>query len=148
MNDVSQIFVLLLAFEVKQLLCDYPILPDFLLKRFHSNGIKAFILYSAFHGFITFTICLLLTNAEYPLALLMSLLDFAAGFALAMFRSHSSMIARFKPLDLDEFMSASRKAKRQHRMYWTFFGLDQAIHHMTHFSIIYILCLQGVVWMM
>ena len=148
MNDVSQIFVLLLAFQIKQLLCDYPIQPEFLLKRFQSSSVNGLLLYSFFHGFFTLAICLILTTASFPLAAGLALLDVGIDFVLGLTRSKSDLLARFRPLDLQEFTVASRKAKRQHRLYWIFFGIDQALHHMTHFSIVYILSQQGVVWMM
>lgn len=148
MNDVSQIFILLLAFQLKQFFCDYPIYPEFLLKRFKGSGLTAFIVHSGIHSFMTLGICLILSSSGFGLAVLMACLDFVIDFMLNQFRSRSETIARFRPLDLDEFLAASRKEKRNHRLYWAFFGLDQTIHHLTHYAIVFVLCEQGAVWMM
>lgn len=148
MNDVSQLFLMLLAFEFKQFLCDYPIHPTFILKSFQTDNNRAFLFHAGIHALLTLAICLIFTTAEFPLALMLAGLDFFMDFALAIFRSRTGFIARFKPLDLDEFMEASRHQKVQHRLYWLFYGLDRMIHHVTYFAIIYILCQQGVVWMM
>lgn len=148
MNDVTQIFVVLFAFEFKQIFCDYPIHPTFILRRFQADNYSAFIFKALLHAFFTWIICMTLTSAEPVLALGMALLDFFVDFVLTIFRGRSGLISRFRPLDLEEFMAAGKREKIKHRLYWAFFGLDRMSHQLTYFLIVFILCQQGAVWMM
>lgn len=148
MNDVTQIFLILIAFEVKQFICDYPIHPTFILKRFQTDGNRAFILHALAHACLTFLICFFMTTAELPLIFMLASLDFLIDFMLAIFRSRTQLIAHWRPLDLEEFMLASRRDKVRHRLFWAAYGLSRTIRHLTALGILYILSEQGLVWMM
>jgi hypothetical protein len=148
MNDVSQIFLILLMFEFKKLLCDYPIHPTFILKKFQSENYKAFAFHSFVHSFFTFLIISIMTDADMGLSLTLSFFEYIVHFALSLWKSRSQLMARFRPLDLDEFLVADKKSKFHHRMYWGIFAVDRMIHQGLYLLILYVLCSRGLVYIM
>lgn len=148
MNDVSQIFLILFMFEMKKLFCDYPIHPTFVLRKFQSENYKAFAFHSFIHSFLTFLIIMFMTDADISLSVSLSFFEYVVHFVLSLWKSKSQLMAKFRPLDLEEFLVADKKSKFHHRMYWGIFAFDRLIHQGLYFIILYILCDRGLVYIM
>jgi hypothetical protein len=89
-----------------------------------------------------------MTNAELPLSIMLSFLDFTLDMLLSAVRAKSIFIAQFKPLGAEEFLASTAKERLEHRIYWGLYGLDRMGRQLIIFGIVYWLCYMGVVWMM
>lgn len=155
---MTEVFILLILFQVKHFIADYPLQGKYMLGKF-KPGYDFIIPLSAhcfIHFILTFNICLVFTN-NFKTSLYLSLFDFIIHFIMDRIKASPNMLGRFKPLsakDMIEIMSRnfnnfnstseykrvlhSDKIKLKHNTYfWWSLGLDQAVHHLTHYFIIY-----------
>ena len=56
-------------------------------------------------------------------------------------KASPKMLGKFKALTANEFISATDEQKLNNKYFWWSLGLglDQAVHHLTHYFIIYLL---------
>jgi hypothetical protein len=122
--SLNQIILIMVIFQVKHFIADYPLqtiymvngkaLPD---RRF----ILPLSLHAGIHALSTLVVVLFYNTALWWLAPL----DFAIHFATDRFKSSPIFFGRF---------SDPKKA-----MYWSVFGVDQMIHHLTHIYLAYVI---------
>lgn len=119
--EVSQIFILLVIFQVKHFICDFPLQREYMLKK-TLPGWDFFVplaVHSGLHAF--FTLVILLVFA--PSLWFLFIYDFVIHFVMDRIKAGPKYLGRFN----DQGKSS----------YWICFGLDQMVHHITHYSIIY-----------
>lgn len=163
------IFLLLVLFQLKHFLCDYPLQTPYMLGKF--KGGKEWILplisHAGLHGGFTFLISLICTdigNASY-----LALFDLVIHFTMDRIKASPNLLGRYKPLYgfgftsavnmskglsmvdgtpmperaapgiLEAYKEMGRKELRSNTLFWWSLGLDQGVHHLTHYVIIWFL---------
>lgn len=133
------IFVLLILYQIKHFLADFPLQNEYMLKKFLPG--KEFILplasHCLIHSVITFLITLGATQ-KLPISLYLAALDFVVHFIMDRIKASPKLLGRFKPLTAKEYMDSSNEQKLHNKYFWWALGLDQGVHHLTHYLLIYL----------
>lgn len=115
------IFPLLAAFQLKHVLADFFLQSEYMLKKgAQKNWISPLLSHALIHMLGTILIC----SFVNPMMMLLGLADLAAHFT----------IDRIKAVH-----SRDQSPATNPKLFWRAFGVDQMAHHLTHYSIIYIL---------
>lgn len=124
MENLSYLFVLLIAFQVKHWLADYllhlPSLLDRNIKEHEKQWWVVLFAHSFFHSFLT---GLIIIVSNYTLWYLL-VIDLFGHLIIDGIRSHPKLLGRYNHIYFH---------------YWKIMGLDQMGHHLTHYLIIYLL---------
>ncbi len=176
---LTQIFVLLLVYQLKHFLADYPLQGKYMLGKFKPGWdfLGPLLAHVGVHGVSTLVICLVVN----PLLWWLSLVDLAAHFTMDRIKASPKYLGRYKALSGGEFKEIQarieqlegysskvpyssgmtvnetykyrkliaeeihdEKLKFKHNTYfWWSLGLDQMVHHLTHYYIIYTLVTYG-----
>lgn len=121
--SIEQIFILLVVFQIKHFIADFPLQFPYMLRKFSAGWdfLLPLTLHSAVHATFTLCICLLTRPALWWLAIL----DFVVHFTMDRIKSGPRYLGRFSDVHRSAF--------------WITFGVDQMVHHLTHLYIIWIL---------
>lgn len=137
---------MLLIFQIKHMVCDYPLQTSWMLKKFLPGWkwVLPLAAHSAVHSGMTFLI--LMTYGRwvddalvYKLAPPLCFLDFTIHFIVDRIKASPSLLGRFKALSAKEYTYANDIQKRNNAFFWWSLGLDQMWHHLTHYAILYVL---------
>lgn len=132
-------FALLIAFQIKHFLADYPWQTPAMLKKFDRDPkiwIPALSKHCGVHATLTFLICI---ATNWKLAIPLAMFDFAIHFAMDRIKASPDLLGRFKCLAASEFATATELQKDGNKKFWWSLGIDQTVHHLTHYAIIAIL---------
>lgn len=131
---IETIFTLLVVFQIKHWLCDYPLQSQFMLKKFQREGwVLPLTFHAGVHAIFTSLICAVFLGDHYTQVtdwllvstpLVLGLLDFTIHFTVDRVKAHPDWGGRYK-MDNPKF--------------WWSLGADQGVHHLTHYLIIYIM---------
>lgn len=140
MVTLNSIFVLLIVFQLKHFIADYPLQGKYMLKKFASGTewILPLLAHTGVHAVMTFAIALVF-GASLSLSVLVTLLDMSLHFLMDRIKASPDMLGRFKPLTAETYFNSTDKQKRSNVLFWWSLGLDQGVHHLTHYLIIYLL---------
>lgn len=141
---MTTVFLLLLIYQIKHWLADYPLqgwpFTKFMLRKFLPDWgfFWPLAAHAAVHGALTLVICLIFAPSLWGLCLF----DACMHFSMDRVKAHPQLLGRFKPLTipLDQAPTSSpygRKMIRSNAFFWWSLGFDQAVHHLTHYCIIY-----------
>jgi len=149
------IFVLLVIFQVKHFLADFPLQNGFMLNKFRREPrlwVPALAAHAGVHALFTFVI---VTFAQFYMGHLISNLalsaagaavDFVVHFTMDRVKASPDLLGRFKALSVREFQMLrhypgpdGEHARRSNTFFWWSLGFDQMVHHLTHYAIIAIL---------
>ncbi len=115
-------FMLVLMFQLKHFLCDYPLQNTYMLGKFKEKGWELpLTAHAGVHAIGTFLIALYF---GFLPALGVCAIDFAVHF----------IVDKIK-------VEAARGTASTEPKFWWYLGLDQMAHHLTHYAIIAILIL-------
>lgn len=125
------IFYLLVVYQIKHFLADFPLQGKYMLNKFQPGWdfLLPLTAHAAIHALFTFIISLsYLFHKTYPLMdielpLKLALLDFVVHFTMDRIKAGPKYLGRFKDMYNYKF--------------WWSLGLDQMVHHLTHYFIIY-----------
>lgn len=173
------IWTLLLVYQLKHFLADYPLQGKYMLKKFekYPTFILPLLAHAGVHGLMTFTIVLLARPQDFyhpHLALGLALADMAIHFIVDRIKASPDLLGRFKAITKKDYiahlgevraledriamLSASQSTIEQaadltsdlndlhldwhetmksNTFFWWALGWDQAMHHLTHYWIIY-----------
>lgn len=151
---MKHIFILLLLFQLKHFLCDYPLQGKYMLGKFLPY--PKFIVPLTAHCFVHLSITYLICYYYRPdLAFYLAWLDFVCHFIMDRIKASPNLLGRFKPLTAEMYKfnyeglqiqlknkwdTTKTKTVLKHNTYfWWSLGLDQMVHHCTHYLIIYLL---------
>lgn len=161
MTVVGAVFALLLAYEAKHFLCDFPLQGRYMLGKFRAVGwFWPLAAHAAVHALGTALIVswALYFTARQPsnagagaFIVWAAGFDFWAHFIMDRVKASPHMLGRFKPLTPGDYQAFSILAESGHpddrprararlrgnAYFWWSLGLDQAVHHLTHIYIIY-----------
>jgi hypothetical protein len=142
---ITTIIILLVAFQVKHFVADYPLQTKYMLGKFKDSGWeKPLLAHAAVHAVITFVILLGFyaivdpNNTHWRMnCFLLPIWDGACHFAMDRIKASRKFLGRFKPLTAETYLAATPKQVRGNTFFWWSIGFDQFVHHMTHYAIIY-----------
>ena len=124
MDNITSIFLLLVAFQLKHFIADYPLQTQYMLGKTKATGwIKPLAAHAAVHAWFTFLIILFISPDNYLLYLLV-LVDFVIHFTVDRIKASPKLGGKFNPTQ---------------PYFWWALGADQMAHHLTHYVFIYIL---------
>jgi hypothetical protein len=134
---VRDVFTLLLAFQIKHFLADFPLQGTYMLGKFKTGTawIKPLATHALVHAAFTFYVCglyLWLSHSitgvhQLKIAGALALLDFVVHFTVDRIKASPHMLGKFKP---------------GNKFFWWSLGADQTAHHLCHYTIIYLLLRQ------
>jgi hypothetical protein len=144
---MALLFLLLISFQLKHFLADYPLQTGYMLGKFKRTGYLAPLLaHSLVHASLTFLICWALV--AWPWALGLSMLDLGIHFTMDRLKASPNLLGRYKVLSAKELAVAAEdqkrgdkytwweERKRENKYFWWTLGFDQMVHHLTHYAII------------
>lgn len=134
----TSIFLLLVIFQIKHYLADYPLQTPYMLRKFLPNWqfVLPLAAHSGVHALFTFLIAMLIKS---ELAIQLAFFDFAVHFTVDRIKADPGLLGRFKALSAKEFPTATEEQKKHNNYFWFALGADQFMHHITHYIIIYFL---------
>lgn len=150
---MGTIFLLLIIYQLKHFVADYLLQGRYMLGKF-KNGF-AWILplaaHSGVHAVMTYIIALFFNS---KMALTVAVIDFVLHFAMDRVKASPSLLGRYKALSANEMKNilsylptlgeAGVKEKfgkelKSNTYFWFTLGIDQGVHHLTHYLIIWML---------
>jgi len=153
------VFALLLIYQLKHFLADYPLQGAYMLGKFKDHGwVLPLAAHCAVHGWFTFAIAM--AFGMKPLQCLgLAAFDFVVHFTMDRIKASPKLMGRWKALSGREYVTVKenlawyspfrdqttanecRAALRNNKLFWWALGFDQMVHHLTHYAIIaYIAC--------
>jgi Protein of unknown function (DUF3307) len=146
---IRDIFILLLVFQVKHFLADFPLQTPWMIGKFKGGKewIAPLAAHAGVHAFFTLVIAAVFRpQGSWCLLFGVAALDFVVHFTMDRIKASPYLLGRFKALSAAEYIAlqskgpAEREAKLKSNTYfWVSLGIDQMVHHVTHYAIIYIL---------
>lgn len=117
------IFVLLVVFQLKHFIADFPLQNRYMLQKQRSDWsfIPPLALHCAIHAVTTLIVVLLVQPSMWYLAIV----DFIIHFTMDRIKAGPKYLGRFSDISKSGF--------------WIALGLDQMVHHLTHIWIIWML---------
>jgi hypothetical protein len=158
------LFVLLFLFQIKHFLADYPLQGEYMLGKFKPNWsfLGPLLAHVGVHATFTFTIAMFLV--PWYVAVLLGLGDAAIHFTMDRIKAGPKYMGRWKPVTAKEWMESKavtlpcevpgltmgpaadeywfhKRRLRGNVLFWWALGIDQMVHHLTHYGIIYFIIL-------
>lgn len=118
-NLFEYIFLLLVVFQAKHFLCDFPLQGRYMLGKF--KGGWGWVLPLAAHAAVHAVFTLAIVCFLKPHLWWLSLVDFMAHFAIDRVKASPNLLGRWKP---------------DNKYFWIALGVDQTAHHLTHYWIL------------
>ena len=154
---LTTVFFLLVLYQLKHFLADYPLQRPWMLGKFLPGWqfVVPLAAHCAVHGAMTFGIVFAFTHRP-GLALALAAFDFSVHFVMDRVKADPKLMGRWKPLTAETYVdaqrtlaygseddiapknrpSAARARLRGNRLFWDCLGVDQMVHHLTHYAII------------
>ena len=129
---ILEIFTLLVLFQLKHFICDYPLQTQYMLGKMQATGwIQPLEAHAGVHAIATFLIAYVVLDLVYWLdnlffATLFAILDFVIHFTVDRIKASPNLGGRFNPTQ---------------PYFWWALGADQMAHHLTHYLFIAIIVL-------
>ena len=133
------IWLLLILFELKHFICDYPLQTEIMLKKGSAKStewIPALLVHCLVHSMGAMLVCIVFificssvtgvapTKDKANVMFYIAFVDFILHFVIDRIKAHPKIGGRWK---------SNQKA------FWNALGLDQAAHHLCQFGYIYLL---------
>lgn len=125
-----EIFTLLVLFQIKHFICDFPLQNQYMLGKMQATGwVLPLTAHALVHALGTFTITYLVFTPAYwmdgiVLASLLAILDFIIHFTVDRIKASPNLGGRFNPTQ---------------PYFWWALGADQMAHHLTHYAFIFVI---------
>lgn len=132
--------ILVIIYQVKHFIADYPAQSNkFMLGKFRPDWgfFLPLLAHASVHAGLTFLIAIFLVSWKSALAL--ATFDATIHFMMDRIKASPEYLGRFKPLTAETIVNATSKQLRHNTYFWWSLGFDQAIHHLTHYAIIWYL---------
>jgi len=118
---INEIFILLAVFQIKHFLADYLFQTPYMLGKLNKEGwVLPLTAHTAVHAFSTLVILLVFAPSLWYL----SIFDGVMHFIMDRIKASPNLLNRWGP---------------DKPYFWWALGLDQMIHHLTHYIVIYLI---------
>jgi hypothetical protein len=142
------IWLLLVVYQIKHFLADYPLQGKFMLGKFlpFPKFILPLLAHASVHSVFTFLIAWCFKDWHFALAL--GLGDGIVHFIVDRIKASPELGGRFKALTKETYtalMAPDVKpderaaALKSNTYFWWALGADQMAHHLTHYLLIYLI---------
>ncbi|MCB0422102.1 MAG: DUF3307 domain-containing protein [Bdellovibrionales bacterium] len=123
MGSLSSVFLLLVLFQLKHFIADYPLQREYMLKKGLPGWdfVKPLSLHCFVHALGTGLIVVWIN----PHFIWLIFVDFSSHFIMDRIKSGPKYLGRFRD--------------KNTAVYWNCFGLDQMVHHLTNYFMIWLL---------
>ncbi len=143
---ITTLIILLIIFQVKHFVADYPLQTKYMLGKFREDGwVKPLLAHVAVHAGITFVIVLgfiAITDPNKPhwraICFGAALFDASCHFVMDRVKASPKMLGRFKPLTAETFHTATPEQIRSNVFFWWSLGVDQLFHGLTDTIIVWV----------
>lgn len=115
---MKEIFILLIAFQVKHFIADYPMQNEYMLGKMKKKG---WVFPLTLHAFVHMCLTGVILSF-YPEHTWLIFVDFVTHFTVDRIKASPNLLNRFKP---------------DNKLFWWILGADQMAHHLTHYFIIW-----------
>ena len=123
LDTIVIVLVFCAIFQIKHFFCDYIFQNRYMLGKFKDSGwLLPLSCHCAIHSVFTFV--LIFPTESITLAIKLSLFDFVCHFVMDRIKAGKTWLGRWH---------------HQSPFFWWTLGLDQMVHHLTHYAIIYVL---------
>lgn len=159
---LTSALVLLIVYQLKHFFADYPLQGAYMLGKFKPGWdfLGPLSAHCLVHAAMTFFISYVYFLTVYGLnryvflpvagmSLILAALDFIVHFGMDRIKASPKWLGRYKALAASEFPSialaaatgnpAATQRLRDNVYFWWALGLDQMVHHLTHYAVIVIL---------
>jgi hypothetical protein len=127
-----EVFALLVLFQIKHFVCDYPLQTKAMLGKMNRTGwVWPLITHVNVHALGTYLLVVtftLITGMEFiaaiTLAYIIAMADFVLHFIIDRIKASPNLLGRFKP---------------DQPYFWWALGADQMAHHLINYVFIYII---------
>jgi hypothetical protein len=139
---MNTVILLLIIYQLKHFIADYPLQGKYMLQKFLPDWSFFFPLlaHTGVHAIMTF--CISLCFANIKTAATLAIFDMVVHFTMDRIKAGPKYLGKYKPLTAKEYPTSTVSQKRSNTLFWWSLGLDQMIHHLTHYVIIYVLVTQ------
>ena len=124
------VFLLLIAFQLKHFICDYPLQTQYMLGKMKATGwVKPLAAHAGIHAIGTFIVAYYFLNLSYYLdniafATILAIADFILHFIVDRIKASPTIGGRWKP---------------EQPQFWWALGADQMTHHIINYIFIFII---------
>ena len=123
---MKELFILLVIFQIKHFLADYPFQNQYMLGKSKKNGwFFPLLAHALVHGTGTLLIMLFFSPSMW----FIFAVDVIIHFFVDRVKSSPNILNRFKP---------------DNKLFWWFLGADQLIHHSTNYLMIIMILQKGI----
>lgn len=151
------IFILLIIFQIKHFICDYPLQGRYMLGKFreYPKYIIPLLAHVSVHGLFTGLIAVALCyhgGLAIGTAALCVGIDMGLHFCMDRIKASPALLGRYKPMSSEQmkeiltYVSKNiplgpmlEKRVRDNTLFWWSLGIDQGVHHLSHYLIIAIM---------
>ncbi len=121
-DSLSMAFVLLVVFQLKHFLADYPLQRPYMLGKAQEGWgfVWPLIAHCLVHSSLTLIVLLICSRLDLWW---LALVDFTVHFIMDRIKSGPNFLGRYRD--------------RNTAAYWNSFGFDQMVHHLTHIYIVW-----------
>lgn len=121
---MTLIFILLIIFQLKHFICDFPLQNTYMLGKMKETGwILPLAAHAGVHSLTTLLVTFIFTT-NVALAITLFILDFIIHFSVDRIKASPALGGRFNPTQ---------------SYFWWALGADQMAHHLTHYVFIYLI---------
>jgi hypothetical protein len=133
---MPQWLLLVLIYQAKHFLADYPLQRRYMLGKFRDDWgfFLPLLAHVAVHGGMTLCITWFLVGWK---AIGFALFDGTVHFSMDRIKASKKYLGRYKTLTAETAPTATPDQWRSNDYFWWSLGLDQMVHHLTHYAIIY-----------
>lgn len=123
-------FLLLIVFQLKHFICDYPLQTQYMLSKMKAtNWVKPLAAHAGVHAIGTFIVAYYFLNLSYYLdnivfATALAIADFVLHFIVDRIKASPTMGGRWKP---------------EQPQFWWALGADQMTHHIINYIFIFVI---------
>jgi hypothetical protein len=136
--NLETIFLLMVIYQIKHFVADYPMQNSYMLQKFKPDWSFLFPLmaHAGVHSIFTLAICYGFSGS-IVLSLQMAILDLVIHFVMDRIKAGPKYLGRYKALAASHYEYSTPEQKFGNKMFWLSLGVDQMAHHLTHYYIIY-----------
>lgn len=150
---MNTLMILLVVFQVKHFICDYPLQGRYMLGKFKPGMgfILPLLAHVSVHGAMTGLIGLVY---GLPASIVLGCVgvDMSVHFIMDRIKASPALLGRYKPMSSEQMKDillyeskgiplgkVLGKRVRDNTLFWHCLGLDQMVHHLTHYLVIAIM---------